>query len=140
MKLQFTGIIRECSLYFLKCSGPKHARGGDYGTRKVDGGEGEGRDDIGMWKVDGGGGDSVVQKLEQLVAAVKKKTIDFQSEAEAFAQLKDSLKKMEDEKQTLEAKDKWLNAVKDDSCIKSKELGKAGNVEEKACIDKSSGR
>ena len=36
----------------------------------------------------------------------------------------------------LEAEDERLNVVKDDLHIKSKELGKAGNVERNACVDK----
>ena len=85
LKLQLAGIIRECYLYFLECVGPEHIRSRDCGMWKVDGGGGEGRGDIGMQKVDGGGGDSVVQKLEELVAVVKKKTADLQGEAEALA-------------------------------------------------------
>ena len=67
---------------------------------------------------------------------MKEKTHHVNDQAKRIAWLRGTLKELEGKISDLEAEDKRLNSVKDALRKKSKELGVAGSMEEKAGVDK----
>ena len=138
LREQLFSILKEIRAYFQREGGVEPAQSAKSDERHAElqeggvgnsGGRDAGPHDVG---VENSGGN----KLEELLEAVKEKTRQVNDQAKRIAQLRGTLKELEGKIFDWEAKDKRLNSVKDFLRKKSKELGVAGSIEEKAGVDK----